>query len=48
MKLYYELSLILGLIYLLVKSKKAIHMLQQNWYNEDDRYVNWIFNNKKK
>ena len=48
MKLYYELSLILGLIYLLVKSKKSIHMLQQNWYNEDDRYVNWIFNNKKK
>ena len=48
MKLYYELSLILGLIYLLIKSKKAIHMLQQNWYNEDDRYINWIFNNKKK
>ena len=23
-------------------------MLQQNWYNEDDRYVNWIFENKKK
>ena len=48
MKLYYLLSLILGLIYLLSKSKKSLHMLQQNWYNEDDRYINWIFNNKKK
>ena len=48
MKLYYLLSLILAFIYLLSKSKKAIHMLQQNWYNEDDRYINWIFNNKKK
>ena len=48
MKLYYLLSLIPSFIYLLYKSKKAIHMLQQNWYNEDDRYINWIFNNKKK
>ena len=48
MKTYYLLSLVLCLIYLLIKSKKAIHMLQQNWYNEDDRYINWIFNNKKK
>ena len=48
MKIYYLLSLILSLIYLIIKSKKALHMLQQNWYNEDDRYINWIFNNKKK
>ena len=48
MKIYYILSLLVALIYLLSKSKKAMHMLQQNWYNEDDRYINWIFNNQSK
>ena len=48
MKLYYILSLIPAFLYLLYKSKKAMHMLQQNWYNDNDRYINWIFDNKSK
>ena len=28
--------------------KKAFHMLQQNWYNEGNRYIKWIKNNPKK
>ena len=48
MKLYFILSLIPSFIYLLFKSLKAMHMLQQNWYNDNDRYINWIFDNQKK
>lgn len=25
-----------------------MHMLQQNWYNDGNRYLNWVFSNKKK
>lgn len=35
-------------IYIFIKSKKAIHVLQQNWYNEGNRYLNWIFKNPLK
>lgn len=41
-------SLLMALIYMYMKSKKAFHMLQQNWYNEGNRYLKWIFANKKK
>ena len=27
------------LVYLIVKGKKALHMLQQNLYNENNRYL---------
>ena len=33
------------LIYLIVKGKKALHMLQQNLYNENNRYLKWIKGN---
>lgn len=33
------------LIYLIIKGKKALHMLQQNLYNENNRYIKWINNN---
>ena len=33
------------LIYLIVKGKKALHMLQQNLYNENNRYLKWILSN---
>ena len=33
------------LVYLIVKGKKALHMLQQNLYNENNRYLKWISNN---
>ena len=48
MKLYYILSLLFALFYLIYKSRKAMHMLQQNWYNDGNRYVLWIFDNLKK
>ena len=48
MKLYYCLSLIVALFYLIYKSRKAMHMLQQNWYNDGNRYIYWIFDNKKR
>lgn len=31
--------------YLIVKSKKAMHMLQQNLYNMNHRYIKWIVKN---
>ena len=40
-------SLLIVLIYLVIKSKKAMHMLQQNLYNENNRYLKWINKNKK-
>lgn len=36
------------LIVIVLKSKKALHMLQQNWYNDGNRYIDWIFKNPKK
>ena len=36
------------LIVIILKSKKALHMLQQNWYNDGNRYIDWIFKNPKK
>ena len=46
--LYFLLSLI-PLVYLtILKSKKSIHMLQQNYYDESNRYLLWIKNNLKK
>lgn len=46
MKLYI-ISLIAMFIYLIVSLKKSLHMLQQNWYNDGNRYLKWIDNNKK-
>lgn len=48
MKIYFLLSLIPYLIYILFKSKKTIQMLQQNYYDEGNRYLNWINKNKSK
>lgn len=46
MRFYFLLSLIPFLIYFILKSKKALHMLQQNWYNEDERFFKWIIQNR--
>lgn len=35
------------LLYNLIKGKKAMHMLQQNLYNENNRYLKWMDNNLK-
>ena len=29
------------------KTKRSLHMLQQNLYNENNRYVKWLIKNKK-
>ena len=29
-----------------VKSRKSLHMLQQNLYNENNRYLKWLQQNK--
>ena len=41
-----EIILILvAIIAIIIKSKKSLHMLQQNLYNENNRYVKWVVNN---
>ena len=42
------ISLIPLILFLLIKIRKAFHMLQQNWYNDGYRYVRWIKRNIKK
>lgn len=34
-------------LYVIKISKKSLHMLQQNLYNENNRYLKWIKNNSK-
>lgn len=44
MILFY-LILIVMATELLFKSKKSLHMLQQNLYNENNRYIKWVLKN---
>ena len=39
--------LIIILFYLMIKGYKALHMLQQNLYNENNRYFKWMKSNIK-
>ncbi len=48
MKIYFLISLIFYIYYLIFKSRKSFHILQQNWYNDGNKYLKWIFNNPKK
>ena len=41
------LFLITYIIYIVYRSTEAMHMLQQNLYNENNRYVKWIMKNNK-
>ena len=41
------ISLLPVLIYIYFKTKNSFHMLQQNWYNDGNRYVKWLFKNFK-
>ncbi len=41
----YTITMLIILIYNIVKSKKSMHMLQQNLYNMNNRYIKWIKNN---
>ena len=47
MKIYFIISLLPLYIYLFLKFKKVFHMMQQNWYNEGNRYLKWIQRNIK-
>lgn len=44
----FGISLFLLLFFALYKSRKAMHMLQQNYYDESNRYLLWITKNPKK
>ncbi len=46
MALFY-ISYFLILIYVVSISFRAYHMLQQNLYNENNRYLKWVWKNKK-
>lgn len=39
------ISLIPYLIFTIFKTKKSFHMLQQNFYNDDNRYFKWLLTN---
>ena len=39
------LLLLIVTFVILIKSKKDLHMLQQNLYNENNRYIKWVVNN---
>lgn len=46
--MYFGITICLMLLFALYKSKKAMHMLQQNYYDESNRYLFWMFKNLKK
>lgn len=46
--LLFLMSLIPYIIYTAYKSKKSFHMLQQNYYDESERYFLWILKNPQK
>ena len=43
----YMLLLLSFLILITIKSKRSLHMLQSNLYNENNRYLKWVIKNKK-
>ena len=43
----YILFIIISLYLLGFKTKRSLHMLQQNLYNENNRYIKWVFKNYK-
>lgn len=45
---YFVLSLSVLFGYLFLRTKKALHMLQQNLYDDDRRYLKWITKNRSK
>ena len=45
---WFLLSLLLFLFYGILKTKKVLQILQQNWYNDGNRYLKWISKNKRK
>lgn len=48
MQIKFIVSLLIPYIYVFFKTKKSFHMLQQNWYNDGNRYIKWILKNYQK
>ena len=46
MVLYYILYFLI-IMYVIDVSMRSYHMLQQNIYNENNRYLKWVWKNKK-
>ena len=42
------ISLIPYAVFTISKTLKSIHMMQQNYYNDGNRFLNWIICNIKK
>ena len=42
------ISLVPFILYMILKYRKSIYMLQQNSYNVSNRYIKWIFKNLRK
>ena len=47
MRYLFYLLLFAMYVYMAYTAKKYLHMLQQNLYNENNRYLKWINKNKK-
>ena len=47
MRYLFYLLLFVIYVYMAYTAKKYLHMLQQNLYNENNRYIKWIGKNKK-
>ncbi len=43
----YTILLIIIALVIIIQSKKSLHMLQQNLYNENNRYLKWVVKNYK-
>ena len=43
--IYIIYSVLISILYLILRFKKNLHILQQNFYNENNRYIKWGFNN---
>lgn len=39
--MYNILFLLIPIFYIIIRSKKNLHILQQNFYNENNRYIKW-------
>ena len=46
MKILIILIVLVFYFLLSIKTRKSIHMLQQNLYNENNRYLKWVIKNK--
>ena len=47
-RIIFLFSLFPLLFYIPIKTKKSLHILQQNWYDDDHRYLKWILENFRK